>query len=138
MTNRETPRQTFGPDRALREVQDAQRAAFARELTLFPVPLGRPENETQRADCRAQFDRPLAVDPTAGAFSVALPRITRRDLGAIVSVFRVVNSANDVTLVPAGENTTIDGNSTLAIGPGSSSCILMALQDEFWKVLVLQ
>ncbi len=132
----EQPRQTFGADRALREVQDAQRAAQAREDALHPLPLGRP-GATQREDCRASFNTPLPVDPSAGAFTVALPRITRRDLGAVVSVFRVVNSANLVTLVPSDDETTIDGGSSLPLGAGDSSCILMALLDNMWKVVAI-
>jgi hypothetical protein len=113
------PRQTWTPDADLREAQDAQQAAVARELAR-PLRLFGSVAQIMRQSGSLHYDWITPVDPTDNALVLALPKATQEIAGAAVVIV------------------LIDGATTLSIGGlEQSTTILCCMGEGSWKVMAI-
>jgi hypothetical protein len=135
------PRQALVADRGLREVQDATRAAVARELAVPPRPFG-PVARLIRTSDQVHAGEITPVDPTDAAAGVelTLPRTTAELLGQHVMVVNVSDSTNDIVLIAAeGSQIRDEGGAaaeTLTTSTAGSVTLLLCVDPEYWQVVL--
>jgi hypothetical protein len=136
MSNTVRPRQVWSEVPALREVQDAGRAAAARQLSRQLMPFG-PVAQLVRTNSVLKHSVITPVDPTdAGGLLLYLPRATMDLAGATVVIVNNTDDVSAITVQTDGRD-LIDGATTKSIGgAGRTTTILTVVSEGNWKVMV--
>lgn len=92
----------------------------------------RPQpSSVKTSNYTARFGEYVKCDPTAGGFSVQLPRPTQADVGKHIWVKNISASANSINLVPVPPALIETGNSASISGGGGETTIVTDGRD-YW------
>ena len=86
-----------------------------------------------KGDVQAQFGQTLLYDPTPGAFTITLPRVSQLDHGKTIRLKNTTTSATGVTLRPA-TGQLIDGQATDTISGSRLATHLYCDGTGWWQV----
>lgn len=84
-------------------------------------------------DVKADFAQTLMYDPTAGAFTVSLPKVSQRDHGKSIRLKNISTSATAITLKPA-TGQLIDGSATDTVTGSKAATHLYCDGIGWWRV----
>lgn len=122
-------RQVYSQDASDLQILDGARYEIDKLVDSVKLRLGEPEKKN--GNCTAALGKATLVDPTSGAISVTLPKLSAITVGSIVTIKNNSTSTNTITIYSSGAD-TIDTASSTTITTASGAKMLMALSDSEW------
>jgi len=116
-------------DPSLQKIMDATDREI-NKLENLPFYIGNP-TEIQTERYNAALEDLVICDPTKEGFTVALPDISREDVGKLITVVNSTSSTNTITIKPGG-NQTINGSTSDTITTAYGTKIYVAVSTTEW------
>lgn len=91
----------------------------------------RPTGDVKRANCNAAFGDHLKLDPSAGGFTVTLPRPTQADAGKQIWLKNTTSSTNQVVLRPMPP-ARIETSDTAVMLTAYGQAVLTTDGKDYW------